>query len=161
MTLQPRGVSLPGESISLGKDYFLFRRYGSRWNVTAGNGQFGTGNPEESLNSQTLFIRPIPSSTRCFSLSPGPSPTARSARTETQRFMCAFGETRKVNYTLSISKCGIHSSSVRTKGIWLTSSHHSTLQVGPVNLRRVARRLEDDSRYGNSEDAGWVQLVFV
>ena len=42
-----------------GKDSFLFRGFGSRWNATARNGQFETGNLEESLNSQRLFIRLI------------------------------------------------------------------------------------------------------
>src|ERR1700730_12644968 len=121
MTIQPRSVSLPGESTFMGKDSFLFRGFGNRWNATARNGQFETGNLEESLNSQRLFIRLIASSTRFFSLSPGLSPTAHSARTEAQRFTSAFGRTTKVNFTLFTSNYAIPRINVRkrhSEGIW-------------------------------------------
>src|SRR4029077_5884762 len=113
MTFQRRSASLPSESIFMAKESFLSRWFKLPWSVTAANGQFGNGNPEESLNSQRSSIRPILTCTRFFSLWLGRSPTAHSTSREVQRFMFAFGRTKKGNFTLFTSKNAIATSNLR------------------------------------------------
>src|SRR5436309_15660190 len=104
---RPRSVSLPPESISMGKDSFLPPQFVRPWNATAVNGRFGTGNHKESLSSQKVFIRNTLSCMRFFSHSSGRLPTVQSAREEVQRFISALEKTTKVNFALFTSNNAI------------------------------------------------------
>src|SRR5258708_4724822 len=102
MTMPPRSVSFPGESIFMEKDSFHLPRRGVGWRVTAGTGRAKIGPFEENLNSRRVFIRRTQNYSRFFSLLTGRFPTARSTSKEARQFTSASARTITGNFTLFI-----------------------------------------------------------
>ena len=133
MTIPPRSVSLPGESIFTGKDSFRFPGFERRWTDIVRSGRFVTGNPKESPSSPRFSIRLILSCTRFFNPFPGRSPMDHGARREEKRFTSVFGGTRKAYCKSFISNFVIRARIARAEFILDESTPGKAFHSSPGN----------------------------
>ena len=119
--------------------------------VTTANGQFGTGNPKVSLNSQSYSIRRIPDCTKFFNLSLGRFRMGPSMRREGQRSTSKFGRTIKANFTLFTSNNAIPALNPKTSDF---RSSSRKLSKGDSLRRQTALAEEYAQKHGLELDGG-------